>query len=1535
MRNRTLQKTTLQRKLAHSVAVLASACALVLAPGWQGWQPAQAATTDIASLPVFTVTPPSIDVKPNVFLILDDSGSMGWTYMPDETSAFAGKYGYASHQCNGVYYNPAITYTPPVDAAGNSFTSQSFTNASNDGYGVTTTGSTNLSTSFKAHGADTAQAAYYYTYSGTQTTEKLKDYYTTTSTFYRECNSNFGSTPGSGVFTKVVVSATSGPGATDERTNFANWYAYYRTRINMMKSATGLAFKALTDRFRVGFMSINNNTAPAFLNVADFNSTQKAAFYAKLYGSNVGSSTPLRAALSTAGRLYANKISSINGTTVTDPLQYSCQQNYTILSTDGQWNESDSLVVRLDGTTLIGNQDGALPRPYNDGSQVTTTTVTPYTSIQDRTTTITASTATITWSRTNTVIGASCSTISAPSNTAAAPMNVGNSRTGAIGYSTVDPDGSNNRCFNIGGNVWFCRSPSGGSPAVSASSATGTDGVTWYLVSNIGSNTGCKSAQSVFGSAYSATAGICPQQGVTGKRVTVTPQTQLQTISGYQSVQTDRYSATQTTTQTTVNGVPGPVGAMTPATPSYTLTTAGTPSITGTTYACGGISGATEHCPETSGTWTSGTPNPNNQCVATADLPTAGASTATASSPTYSGQNQSTAAPVQVKFQDPGTATVTSVGSGGVANTLADVAAYYYGTDLRSTALGNCTGPVIAPATTPNDLCADTVPANGVDTANWQHMSTFTLGLGVRGRMIFSPSYLTDTTGDYTYIKGPNATTASSSTCSWRDTLTVAGGACNWPVPGANKPENTDDLWHAAVNGRGNYFSATDPTTLTNGLTSTLKAIINTPRPGTAAAAATTNPRITSANNFQFSSYFETRYWAGELIRQTINLADGTVPYFDPLNPDPTAYNWSAQVLLNAKTYTTRNIYTNVGGTITPFTWANLSATQKSFFTAPYITTSPPQFPNVLTGLSQFCSTGTTCISATAQTNTTVATNGAAGEALVNFLRGDRTNEETSLTSPDNAKFYRYRKAVLGDIVSAQPQWVGAPSRSYSDTNYTAFKTLWANRTPLVYAAANDGMLHAFDSASGQEMWAYVPSFSLPRMYTLADKNYPDKHQYFVEGTPVIGDICSKAPSQTCTDAEWQTILVGGMNAGGTGYYALDITNPASPKLLWEFTDANMGLTFGRPQITKLDDGRWVVMMTSGYNNCPRTGSAATASCVLNGTGDGMGYLYILNAATGTQVSGSPISTGFGSVGSPSGLAQIAAHADANNVTKRVYAGDLYGNVWRFNVNTAATTTAPITLPFTRLNLAVLKDSTLPTPNLQPIMDRPQITTVDGNPVVYVGTGRYLGVTDVGTNPKNSFYAIRDDLLKDPPTTINNPRADSTFIGLQAITGTCPTGTDVNICQPGQEVRLVSQVTGQAGDSLQNKNGWYLDFPAGAGEIQFTDPKLVMGTVAFTTSVPAASTQQACTPGQTPSDGQAYLYMVDYLSGGAVGTTSRVVGTNIGAGVATTPQIAVLPNGQIVLKVRLSGGMEVSPPARTKARGGKVTRVTYREVLND
>ena len=210
-----------------------------------------------------------------------------------------------------------------------------------------------------------------------------------------------GSIPGSVLPTTISPSITSYPypgsdskaaartdcvGSTcsyaEEMTNYANWWTYYKSRMQTMKTAASNAFATIdnaTDlangvsRFRLGYMTINtrssNSPSSDFLNLGEFTGSQKFNWYTKLTQANPGPSTPLRAALATAGRLYAGMLngSSLNGSTVVDPLQYSCQQNYTILSTDGFWNESSGF-NKLDGSTPVGNQDGLLPRPYFDGA---------------------------------------------------------------------------------------------------------------------------------------------------------------------------------------------------------------------------------------------------------------------------------------------------------------------------------------------------------------------------------------------------------------------------------------------------------------------------------------------------------------------------------------------------------------------------------------------------------------------------------------------------------------------------------------------------------------------------------------------------------------------------------------------------------------------------------------------------------------------------------------------------------------------------------------------------------------------------------------------------------------------------------------------------------------------------------------------------------------------------------------------------------------------------------------------------------------
>ncbi|WP_158610245.1 pilus assembly protein [Herminiimonas sp. KBW02] len=899
--------------------------------------------------------------------------------------------------------------------------------------------------------------------------------------------------------------------------------------------------------------------------------------------------------------------------------------------------------------------------------------------------------------------------------------------------------------------------------------------------------------------------------------------------------------------------------------------------------------------------------------------------------------------------------------SGGTSDTLADVAAYYYNTDLRNSdatgadATGTCTGPIIAPSTTANNLCDNNVPANGLDVATTQHMTTFTLGLGAQGQMIYAPTdgkdYWNDTSGDFYDIKKGTTANPASGICSWQ-----SSGACTWPIPASNSNANIDDLWHAAINGHGAYFSASDPASLSSSLISALTTIVNTPRPGTAAAAASSNPNVSASDNYVFSSSYKSVEWYGELIRQQIT-PEGTL----------TAQNWSAMRLLDCATtawtastsyvvgsafrqgnrcytvntayvsgatfnasgiddahtsvvnadetaasrqpvvpLTTRTIYTKGSTGLISFEWANLSNAQRAFFTAPAIT-----YASATAGLSQFCSpAGGACLSTTLQSNNTIATGGAAGEALVNFLRGDRSND---------GNYYRQRTHVLGDIVSSEARYVQTPLYNYLDSNYTAFKTDKASRAGAVYVGANDGMLHAFDATSGQELWAYIPSMVLPNLYKLADKNYPSdstKHQFYVDNSPETGDICPTAPTTACTSGQWKTILVGGLNRGGKGYFALDITNPASPALLWEFTDQNLGYTYGNPSITKLKDGTWVVLLPSGYNNIDGTVSADV----------GKGRLYVLNAGTGELIRS--IATSAGSATTPSGLSRVTAHvlqSSTDSTAIAAYGGDVLGNVWRFDINNdigAAGYDAQLLVSLTDAG-----------GRAQPMTAKPVIATLSGKPVVYVGTGRYLGTTDVTDSNIQSFYAIKDNL---DTVTLGNPRTGSSNFVVQTMTsGVCPEGTSSSVCIAQQEVRTS---TSNAVD-WTTKNGWYIDFMSG-GERSSTDPSLALGTLLFTTITPQASTVSACGP--TTGTAASFLYALNYLTGAPVSTANGVSGISLGSGLVTRPVMILQADGTVRALIRTSsgassgtdlGGTIVKPPPLEPPPGSGTRRVSWR-VLN-
>jgi len=835
--------------------------------------------------------------------------------------------------------------------------------------------------------------------------------------------------------------------------------------------------------------------------------------------------------------------------------------------------------------------------------------------------------------------------------------------------------------------------------------------------------------------------------------------------------------------------------------------------------------------------------------------------------------------------------------SGGVSNTLADVAEYYYMTDLRTTALGNCTG------STGNTLCSsaspdpyNNVPTSGLDSASWQHMTTFTLGLGATGYMHFSPTYRTDTSGDFYSVYQGTLADPSKGTCTWQST----GTACNWPAPvttGTNQGNDQttiDDLWHAAVNGRGTYFSATNPLSLTGGLATALAGV--SARIGASAAATTSNPNITSGDNFVFSSTFTTSAWTGDLVRQQLDLTTGIAS---------STIDWSAATQLALLPAANRTIYTfspGSGNNVKPFTWAGLASdlsADQSYFNTPNISGSPP---TGMTGLSQFCTSGSICLSAAQQTD-------AQGQNLVNFLRGDNTNE---------VAYYRTRASKLGDIVNAEAVYVKTPLFTYGDAGYLGTGGFVANMTPRagrVYAAANDGMLHAFDSTTGVEQWAYIPHLVLPNLYKLADVNYSSQHTYYLDGTPVAGDICPTAPATPCAGNTWKTILVGGLNRGGRGYYALDVTDPTTPKALWEFTDTNMGFTFGNPEIAKLANGTWVVLVTSGYNNI--------ASTSWPGAGDGVGRLYVLNAYTGALIN--TISTNQGSATTPSGLARIRAYADdamVDNTALRAYGGDLLGNLWRFDINNtigaAGTEAQKLVTLYTGIS------GTVP----QPITARPEVGDCSGNKMVFVGTGEFLGQPDIDTvPPQQSFYGIKDSMGTTTGGTsfYGNPQATSSGFIQQTLTNTtCPAGASSSVCLTGQSVRTSSNNA----VSLGTNSGWYLNLPD-AGERDNTDPTLGLATLAFNSNVPSNS---SCTIG-----GYSYRYFLNYCTGAPVNAvgTSGVVSAKLGNALATRPVFVRLPSNAIVELTRTSDGTTVTSDVPIGTGIAPTRRVSWRELTND
>ncbi|MBA4741308.1 MAG: hypothetical protein H2060_01205 [Azoarcus sp.] len=443
---------------------------------------------------------------------------------------------------------------------------------------------------------------------------------------------------------------------------------------------------------------------------------------------------------------------------------------------------------------------------------------------------------------------------------------------------------------------------------------------------------------------------------------------------------------------------------------------------------------------------------------------------------------------------------------------------------------------------------------------------------------------------------------------------------------------------------------------------------------------------------------------------------------------------------------------------------------------------------------------------------------------------------------------FRPRASRLGDIIHSAPVFVGAPNMRYPDgvqsgASYDQFKRDHGERPAMIYVGANDGMLHGFDAETGRERLAYVPEAVLPELRHLADTDYRTNHRYFVDGSPTVADAY--------IGERWRTVLVGGLNKGGQSVYALDVTEPqnfaenvADDIVLWEFTDPDLGYSFSQPAIVRLRDGTWAAVFGNGYNNTEGNDDpSATGNAVL----------FVVDLATGTLIRKLDTGEGPAEEERPNGLATVAPVDDTGN--RRidfVYAGDLFGNLWRFNLGNSA----PASWSVRRLFLACSSDP-CDDADRQPITSRPSVIrhpTGRGR-IVLFGTGQYLEPADkiAANSGLQSFYGIWDE---DNNVSANrgNVLAQS-ILSEQTLGFTTPQNSTVSY-------RLRATTSERA--SWSEHRGWVLDLvpPSGTlqGERQITHSIVRNGRVIFTTLIPS---EDPCRPG-----GDSWLMELNAASGG-------------------------------------------------------------------
>lgn len=684
-----------------------------------------------------------------------------------------------------------------------------------------------------------------------------------------------------------------------------------------------------------------------------------------------------------------------------------------------------------------------------------------------------------------------------------------------------------------------------------------------------------------------------------------------------------------------------------------------------------------------------------------------------------------------------------------------------------------------------------------------------------------------------------------------------------------------------AANAGGNAYFAADGAQLETALTEAFQAAAIE----SSAASVALNSGSIGSDSRIYQGRFDSGDWTGELLAFPINR--------DPVTGEVTVGSelWDAADLMPSST--SRKIITYDGTDAVPFQIADISNAMKA------------QLGPTLTE----------------QTD------------VLNYLRGDQSLE---LDQPGGK--YRTRETVLGDLVNSPPALLSPPSARYPDywgtgaaenaKPYSAFKAANSSRNELILVGGNDGMLHAFNT-SGVEQFAYIPNTVFGKLSELTNNSY--NHQYYVDGTSNILDAFF--------DNNWNTVLVSGLGAGGQAMFALDLTNSSSSsfntetaaagKFLWEFSDLNdqdLGYTFSLPSIVRLNSGvssssnRWAAVFGNGYNNTEDNAGDGASSDSTTGNA----VLYIIDIEDGSIIK--KFDTGVGTADDPTGgnrpnglSSPAVVDTNSDRIADIIYAGDLFGNVWKIDVSSDDISNWDFAYksgssPLPLYSACAANTCSAPTSDAQAITTLPQVKQhpVSSGYIVYFGTGKYIETTDnVGTGQTTqTYYAIWD---KGGSTLTSFDRSDL---------------LEQEIIDEGVVSGFDYRVTSTNSIDWNTHMGWYMDLivkgsSSNDGERQVTNSILRNGRIIFTTLIPD---DDACGNG-----GTGWLMELDQYSGERLPQSPFDVN---GDGIFTADDFVTIDDNGTEIQVAISGtkpnpgGIPTTPSIATDPETGTEYKFT-------